>query len=101
MTDLVPENFPDLPRALVADFARARKELARIAPRLRYAYVDGRAQGMNHNDSVRYAQRLDAIRRRWKREAKPCERCCHPVLWRSEQGRNVAIDKSGRPHACA
>lgn len=100
MTVLVPENFPDLPRALVRDFERARQQLAGIAPRLRYAYADGRAQGLGHADAILFVQRLAAIRRRWHRDKRLCPRCNWEVLYRTEHGARVAIDQSARPHAC-
>lgn len=97
---LRPEDYPDVPVHLVRDFERARLELAGVYPPLRYAYVTGRAQGMRHADAVRYVERLAAVRRRWDRDRKECERCGHDVLWRRERGRSLPINRNGTAHAC-
>lgn len=43
--------------------------------------------------------RVDAWRRRGG-DAKACDRCGQPVLWRCEQGHSVAVDPDGYLHAC-
>lgn len=100
MSRITPERFPAVPKHLVRDFEDARRQLAGTPPRLRYAYVDGRAQGMSHAEAIRWVERLSAVRRRWHRDSKECERCGLTVLWRREGRRPVAIDQSGRAHAC-
>lgn len=100
MSRITPERFPDVPTRLVDDFERARRRLAGIPSRLRFAYVTGRAEGMGHEQAIRYVERLAAVRRRWHKDAKECGRCGSLVLWRMEQRRSVSVDRSGRPHAC-
>lgn len=51
-------------------------------------------------DALLEAQRADAVARRWVDDNRECPGCGHPVLWRWESGRKVAITEGAHRHAC-
>ncbi len=95
-------------RQLLKDFAQARATFRQrdVPEELHHHYWLQRWFGsMAHPQAMTHVFRLSSVARRWRQDAKRCDRCSTRlnevrVLWRSEAGRPVSINHNGTLHAC-